>query len=151
LSPQDQRLLDLAGVRYLLTVRKPRVAGQRAGYQDVFEDNGVAVYENATALPRAYIVYQATAAPDLPTARQALLAPTFDPRRAVILTGGGIPLAGPDQNTATTPVTWLRDDPEAIELTATLSAPGYLILSDDDAPGWTASADGMPASILRAN
>ena len=44
-----------------------------------------------------------------------------------------------------------RAQPEIVRVTADLSAAGILVLADTDYPGWQASVDGKPASILRAN
>jgi hypothetical protein len=48
-------------------------------------------------------------------------------------------------------VTIARDDPQRVELVATLEAPGLVILADAFAPGWSLTIDGRPAPILRAN
>jgi hypothetical protein len=151
LTPEQHRLLQIAGVRYVLTVRKLRVAGDPGPYQNVFEADRVATYEDREALPRAYVVYSATVTSDLPAATATLLAPTYDPRRAVVLTGGGRVLAGPDLDAGATPIRWWQDAPEAVEVEATLAAPGYLVLADNYAPGWEATVDGQPAALLRAN
>jgi hypothetical protein len=151
LTPEQHRLLQIAAVRYILTVRKPRVAGDPGPYRHVFEADRVAIYENPAALPRAYVVYSATLTADVPAATRALLAPDYDPRRAVVLTGGGTALAGPDLDATRTPITWQQDAPEAVTVAATLPAPGYLVLADNYAPDWEVTVDGQPAPLLRAN
>jgi hypothetical protein len=45
----------------------------------------------------------------------------------------------------------VRDNPQRVELTATLRTPGLVILSDSFAPGWHLTIDGQPAEIHRAN
>ena len=42
-------------------------------------------------------------------------------------------------------------DPQRAELTATLEAPGLVILSDIDYPGWELTIDGRPAPIYKVN
>ena len=147
-----QRLLNVAGVKYMLTLRKPRVDGDAKPYKSILQDDKVALYENLEVLPRAYVVYSSTVvASDFQAGTEALLAPANDPRLSVVLSGGGTALSGAGQNATTAPVTWLRDEPENVELAAELSAPGYLVLSDNYASGWEASVDGRPVPIVRAN
>src|SRR5581483_10010507 len=38
-----------------------------------------------------------------------------------------------------------------VAMEAELSAPGYLVLTEAYVPGWTASVDGVPSDVLRAN
>ena len=147
-----QRLLNVASVKYMLTLRKPRVDGDPRPYKSILEDDKVALYENLEALPRAYVVFSATVvALDLQAAKDALLAPTNDPRRSVVLSGGGAPLTGPDLDLSAAPVAWLKDEPEQVELVVDLPAPGYLVLADNYASGWEATVDNRPMPIVRAN
>ncbi len=151
LTRDQQRLLSVAAVRYVLTPRRPRVAGQPSAYHWVEEAGRVALYENLDALPRAYVVFQATVQPNPASAVTALLAPRHDPHQTVIVGAGGTPLSGPPLAAGAIPVRWVQDDPEQIELAAALPAPGYLVLSDTYMPGWRATVDGQPAPLLQAN
>jgi len=47
--------------------------------------------------------------------------------------------------------TIVRDDPQVVEVDATLAAPGLVVLSDTYASGWTATVDGSPAPVLATN
>jgi hypothetical protein len=44
-----------------------------------------------------------------------------------------------------------RADPDRVELTASLSSPGLVVLADVDYPGWELTVDGRPSRILRTN
>ena len=44
-----------------------------------------------------------------------------------------------------------RNDPEHVSLRVRAPQRGFLVLSDQDAPGWVATVDGAPSPILRAN
>ncbi len=44
-----------------------------------------------------------------------------------------------------------RDDPQRVDLTATLRSAGLVVVSDVYYPGWTLTVDGRPGEILRAN
>ena len=50
---------------------------------------------------------------------------------------------------------WIRaktvDQDERVDLVVNPSKPGYVILDDTDYPGWNATVNGRPASILNAN
>ncbi|HKP55052.1 MAG TPA: YfhO family protein [Chloroflexia bacterium] len=152
LTSNLQRLLNVASVKYLLTLRKPRVDGDPRPYRWLLQDDKVALYENLEVLPRAFVVFSSTVvAPDLQAAKDALLARTNDPRRSVVLSGGGTSISGPDLDLSAAPVAWVKDEPEQIALESDLPAPGYLVLADNYASGWEATVDNQPAPILRAN
>lgn len=150
-SPSSHRLLQAAGVRYVVAPRDPAKAVDPALYRWLLDDRLVSLYEVRAALPRAYVVFGASVLPDLPTSISALLDPAHDPSRSVVLTGQGVPLRAPDGALQVPPVSWRQDDPERIELEVELPAPGYLVLSDTYAPGWQALVDGQPAPLLRGN
>jgi hypothetical protein len=47
--------------------------------------------------------------------------------------------------------TFLKDSAEHISISANLAKPGFLVLSDQYYPGWTAHIDGVEAPVYRAN
>ncbi|MDQ3928413.1 MAG: YfhO family protein, partial [Chloroflexota bacterium] len=151
LTATEQRQLNIAGVRYVATVRKPRVEGSARPYTYIMQEQKAALYENLEAFPRAYVVFGSHIAPDLDEAIRLLRSPDLDPGRAVVLNGGLAAEALPGLDRTTTPVTWLTDQPEHVEVEATLPQPGWLVLSDNFATGWEAALDGSPVPLLRAN
>jgi len=71
----------------------------------------------------------------------------FDPRQEVIVSAGD-PLDGAGRVGEAEIV---RDEPEEVVIRARLDAPGYLVLSDANYPGWRVLVDGRPAPLLTAN
>jgi len=104
----------------------------------------VKVYENLAVLPRAFVASQAIVLGDT-EAQAALARPDFDPATTVILDQPAANAAG----SASHPATITFYTPERVSLTA--DGPGYLLLTDAFYPGWTATVDGSPAAILRAD
>lgn len=164
LTAGDQRLLQVAGVRYILSGRKIQTTGHKRPYRGVLTKGGVTLYESSESLPRAYVVYKANWAPDLTASIQDVLAPQNDPRQTVVLTGPATDGVGGrasvaavqkqvsvNQTSGGVPLTWRVDSPEKVELGVTMPAPGYLVLSDSYSPDWQATVDGREVSLFRAN
>ncbi len=115
-------------------------------------DPRVNIYRNTKVLPRALIVHRAQVVPNHEAAFTAIHQPGFNPAEAVVLEGGEPRLkasAGPPQAGDVVEIT--RYSPNEIELEATTSVEGYLVLSEVYYPGWKAFVDGREEEVLRAN
>jgi hypothetical protein len=109
------------------------------------------LYENPHVLPRAFVTYRASPAPPAAELLLILSRASFDPL-AESWVEGDAGLAP----TAATPLrgvaaTIVRDEPQVVEIDATLAAPGLVVLADTFYPGWVATVDGAPAAILATN
>lgn len=112
----------------------------------------VKIYENVEVLPRAFVAPEAIIAADDEAARAHMRENDFDPARTVILAGSPETETSKQAAGATAPrpaVRILEYSPERVRLTAT--GPGYLVLTDAFYPGWSATVDGEPVPILRAD
>ncbi len=152
------RLLDLASVRYVVTPSAkpiPFVATAPERYREVRELVApmdwakVTIVENLAALPRAYLVPTLRPAGGDAEALDAIADPAFDPTREVVAVGAP-PLAAADAagDDGATIVTY---EPERVHITTTSAGARALVLTDAFAPGWSATVDGRPAAIWRAN
>lgn len=146
----DSPLLDVWNVKYLLTyfpVTAP-------GWEPVFQDGALRIFENRDALPRAFLVTHAVTAPaDALPFRDVDLAATVLLEGAARREQGRIDPA-PDR-TATRIARYAAD---AVRVETRTSAPAWLVLADAYFPGWKAylhagpDADaGVEAPVLRAN
>jgi hypothetical protein len=166
--------LTLRGLS-LMDARTGTFQSLTLGRYRLVHSGDVKVYENLDVLPRAFVVPEAVTAADDAEARALLATSTFDPKMAVILTAdggqrtadGGRQSADSGRQSADsgqrssvggqrssvggqlTPAIIHEYLPERIRLSA--AGPGYLLLTDAFYPGWTATVDGAPATILRAN
>lgn len=118
------------------------------------ELDGIAVYQNNRALPRAYIVPTAQIVSDEDELFAFMRSKDFDPKRQVLL--------------QEKPEGWLVEPNEAarkvagtarvikrtstrVEIQTETEAPGILVLADAFYPGWKASIDGQKTAIFPAN
>jgi O-antigen/teichoic acid export membrane protein len=140
----DSALLDLLGVRYVLTT----VEINNPNYKLVYDDE-IRVYENTDTLPRAFVVHEQQELSALELSDSAtpdLVLRSLNPRQAVILDGEtnglGRDLTSADASKSDPlplPKTEITSyTPNEILLSAQLNRPGWLILADTYFPGWRA-------------
>lgn len=138
----DSRLLDAAGVKYVFMPYDFEPGGR---YRKAGEWGRMKLYENPSALPRAFLARGILPARDGEEALALLRRPDFDPASAVILEG-----AGEAKGTGGR-VRWLERAPDRLRLEVEAEGDGVLVLSETGHPGWRARVDGRPAAIRRAN
>ena len=153
-----RRLLDLAAVRWI--VLPTRITG-RPGVIAFVRDaglearpplaEGLELYENPHVLPRAFVTYRASPAPPAAELLPILARHGFDPLAGSFVEGDARLPTGADAPARGASARILRDDPQAVEVEATLAAPGLVVLADTFFSGWTATVDGAPAPILATN
>ena len=161
------RLLDLMSTRYYV-LKKAEAFEQyvaelasmspESDFSVVGEGPNYRVYERAREhwLPRAFVVQKVRELSSQEDVLSALAAPDFNAREELLLEA-----AQPAGATGPLPTTVAADfeaearivvdEPERIEIEVRSSAPGHLVLSDSDYPGWRATIDGEIIPILRAN
>jgi O-antigen/teichoic acid export membrane protein len=130
----DSALLDMLGVRYVLTTQDIPNDGYRLVY-----DGEVRVYENLDALPRAFVV---PCAEEVPPEEMDYALRSLNPRQKVLLEQG----TGITQKMANTPApscsilpaTITSYTPNEVFVQASLDEPGWLVLADSYFPGWKA-------------
>jgi hypothetical protein len=122
-------------------------------YREVYADNEIRVLENTAAYPRAFVVPDAAVAPSLGSALSQMVHQPFDPDQEVILaddaTTHSAGVAGLRGGHGTARVT--SYEPNDVRIQTASDADAWLVLTDTYYPGWTASVDGQPASVLRGD
>jgi hypothetical protein len=112
----------------------------------VAESPGYWVFENAAALPRAWVPRRVETATSTEAILERLADATYDPQdRAYVEQPVELP-GGTEGD-----VTVVEDLPCSVRLKARLNQKGLVVLSDLYDPGWQARLDGQPVEILRVN
>lgn len=150
----SHRLLDLAAVRYLLVAPELVADAEQVTppLRRLDTVDGLTLFENPTALPRAFFVprVEVISSQDallarLPESRDDLQTVAFveQPVRSGFM---GSPHPAGDAR-----VEFRTNDPERVTLDVEAPVRGFLVLSDQYFPGWRATVNGRPATIERAN
>ncbi|MBX7247280.1 MAG: YfhO family protein [Candidatus Sumerlaeaceae bacterium] len=133
------------------------------GFSTIVEPSPMPQYtllRRPTALGYAWGVPTGTAVSyrdDYEYVRRKYWDPAFDPRREVLLNKKQITsetvvarnAADPSAFRATTE--YKKPAPEETEISADFNQPGWLVISELWYPGWTATLDGKPVDLIRAN
>jgi len=138
--------IQVLAVRYLLTKDKWRRRGRT--YPLVYSDAHSYVYENKQPLPRAFVVHQAVR-PAVQRRRWPISNAVPRPRQTVVLESEPeeTPPPWPREHAGGQHAEIVAENPQHLELEASLSADSYLVLLDTFYPGWTATVDGQPPHL----
>jgi hypothetical protein len=155
----ENRALDLFAVRYLFlgdgaSPRAKACLSDARRWKRIESGNGLLVYENLRALPRAWMVAEvlATEAGAIRRAIEGSPLPyggDFEPRRTALVEEPvelGRHAAG-----ATAMVEIVAGEGSSLELATRAEGEAFLVLADVHYPGWRATVDGEPARIHRTN
>ncbi len=146
----DQRslgspLLDLLNVKYVLTSKRVDLLGHSL----LYEGEGVRVYRNEGALPRAFVVAGVQPASDHAAALRMVGDPAFDPRRWAVVEGWrGEPRPSGRSAVGAEIVEYGGN---RVVARAEAAEPAMLVLGDVFFEGWSATVDGVATPVLRAN
>ncbi|MGD9683996.1 MAG: hypothetical protein AB7W16_22740 [Candidatus Obscuribacterales bacterium] len=157
------RFCRLTATRYVLTqvyrhIEKdvPVPLLDQQNFKLLAEDGAMnlRLYEVRGALDRAYLSQATSDIESRNKAIDAILDPAsgFDPAAATLVEGGGEAPGAPDaERSMRKSIEWTESTSTRIVLAVKAKSPGFLVLADQDYPGWRASLDGAPARILTAN
>ncbi len=144
--PDEWRLWELLNVRYVLS-RNPLSV---PGLTQVFEEDGLLLYQMQGALPRAYAARSVEVFPTpKPALDNAMNSDVHPGDRAVLEQPP--PLALPARLADRPRVEVARWEPMAVELTTSGREAALVVISMPYGPGWHATVDGTPAALLRAD
>lgn len=149
----DSPRYDLLNIRYVIVPPTDAPAGGTK-FREVGRGKDFVIYENTTALPRAFLVGQAqtVATPDEAWAATGI--PGFDPRVVVYLGAPPDALTQPQALDSGTPqgtVAVGRPDPDQLTATVTTDREAILVFSEVAYPGWHATIDGVAAPMFTAD
>jgi len=148
----DLKLLGMANVKYIATSPLSAVSDRRLTL--VYSGKDMKLFENTIALPRAYIVHDFKVIKGRNNIFNAFTGSNFDPRNEIILeehpglSGSSAAVQrGPDNARV------VEYKANQVKIEADLARPGFVVLTDQDYPGWHAYVDGSkdPVKILTAN
>ncbi len=146
LAKPSPKLFELLGVKYVIA--RPGAIDPQFGFPLKLAANGVNVYENPDALPRAFIVGRGRLLPDDKSVLQTMHSASFKPLEEVLLESTA-PSYEPTKVSGNVEVR----DPNVNEVDVHVStdAPAWLVLSDTYDGGWKAFVDGSETKVYRAN
>jgi hypothetical protein len=146
--PEVRRVLQVAAVTHVVALHDVAPGELRlvARFPGLFEEP-ILVFAVPDPLPRVYVVGGARVREGI-HGLMALLDPSFDPRREVVLAAGRSvpPLPGFDGSAHI-----VSERADRVRIEAELSSDGWVVLVDAHDPGWRASVDGHATPLLRAN
>src|SRR5262249_12105244 len=124
-------------------------ADLRASLHEVATAGDVVLFENPEAFPRTFYVPSAVTEADPVRRLEMIAGGQADLHRTVVLSAPSPPGGGPPG--APGEVRIESDRAERVQLGVRAEAPGFVVLTDQDYPGWSVTVNGDPAPLLPAN
>jgi len=113
--------------------------------------SNIYIYENPSAMPRAFISHNVTSSSNDTEILDMLKNPGFSWAYSVILSGQNISLQNPVSHDLNDYVDIELYKPAEVQINTSSEQPGYLVLTDAYYPGWNAYVNGNKVDIYRAN
>jgi hypothetical protein len=144
-------LLDLLDVRFLLIdaslpLDRPDIVTMTDGFEEVYRDEFVVVYEHGGDLPHAWIVHDVQQV-ESGAALPLIVDGEIDPYRTALVEGP-VPSVRPAVDPAADRADIRHFGAEAISIDTQTDAPGFLIISEVYATGWNATVNGVPVDVV---
>lgn len=137
-------LWDLLNVKYIVSDR-PVFQGVQPAFQS---SNGLLIYQNMTALPRAWFVDTVKVEADRRKTLEMLRDATFNPRTTAYVEADVNKIIAAD-STATVKITGKSN--QKLTLTTTTSADAFMVVSEVYYPEWQCTIDGAPVETAKTN
>jgi hypothetical protein len=118
-------------------------------YRNVWSKEGCYIYENNDVLPRAFLSFGAIASISIGSDLSMLVSDGFDAHKYIIVEGG-VPIVN-KENRQAKPVSFEKLNNHKYLYKTDSNQESYLYVSDTYDFGWSASVDGNPVPIVKAN
>lgn len=156
-NPYRLRMMSLLGVKYIVEskigdLKDTRTTGERfpaSLFRLVWQDNVWRVWQYTEVLPRVMFPTKAIVERDGQKIVDMLYEKSFDPSETVILENEPKEKLNEKEGTGSAQI--ISYTLNTVSVAATSSSGGYVFLTDNYYPGWTAVVDGNPAPVLRAD
>lgn len=147
-----QRVLNMLGARYLINRVEngdTQTNFPPSRYPLLASFNDWQVFENTSALPRAFVVYDMKLHDGDDPFDEFFFDESFDPRQSVFIAN----IARPNfEEIGTGSATIRKYTPSRVTIDTDTTQPGILVLSDTYFPGWKATVnEGTQLAVHRAN
>ncbi|HEX4120932.1 MAG TPA: YfhO family protein [Verrucomicrobiae bacterium] len=143
------RAFPLLNVKYILA---PTAIPLNPQVFDLVYSKEIEIYQFKECRDRALVVFDCEVEPDRAAVLARVTSANFDARQLLLLENQPEPApaatGGANTETDVRVVSYEADD---VKIDASLPRPGYLLLLDTYFPGWTATVNGRPEPIYRAD
>ncbi|HLG17295.1 MAG TPA: YfhO family protein [Blastocatellia bacterium] len=140
---------DLLGVKYVLTAEENMIDDVQ--YREVFNGEGVRIYENTGVMPRAFFAGRVRAVATPAEAIRVMQESGFDPHTTAVVQSAALDLNAvqpPDQSDRVEISSYRNNE---VILKTSASGRRLLVLTDVDYAGWEVAVDEAPSELLRVD
>lgn len=117
-------------------------------FRQVAQLDGVNVFEDSAAFPRAFLLSNAEVIPDIEAQFERMRRPDFDPARIALLEHGPPPSLPDPAPTGSGSARVIHRSAHSVTLEATVAQPAIVVLTDAYYPGWAATVNGKAVEVF---